>query len=252
MFQTEIIGARFVLTLDRPPVNAINDAWLAQFHAILDDLQTRSEIAVVHVRSAQKVFSAGMDIAHIESLTKRPDGAEAMVRDVGEFQRAFARLEALPQVVLAELGGAALGGGLELALACDLRIAANEAKLGLPEAKLGLIPGAGGTQRLTWLCGKGIASRLILSGEVVNGQDALKIGLVQWSVPRERIAEEAGILADRIASFSVASLHEAKQLISAALAPSRDGFAEELAADRRLFDLPDTRARIAHFLAGGR
>ncbi|EGY02647.1 enoyl-CoA hydratase/carnithine racemase [Nitrospirillum viridazoti Y2] len=252
MFHTETIGARFVLTLDRPPVNAINDEWLSRFHAIVDELETRQDVAVVHVRSAHKVFCAGMDIGHIEALTRLPDGAGAMVRDVGEFQRAFTRLESLPQVVLAELGGAALGGGLELALACDLRIAADEAKLGLPEAKLGLIPGAGGTQRLTWLCGKGVASRLILSGEVVNGQEALKVGLVQWSVPRDRIANEASLLAERIASLSIGSLHEAKRLISAALTPSCDGFAQELEADRRLFDLPDTRARIAHFLQGGR
>lgn len=252
MFQTEVDGARFVLTLDRPPVNAINDEWLAGFHAILDGLEARQDIAVVHVRSAHKIFCAGMDIAHIEALTKQGDGAAAMVRDVGEFQRAFARLEALPQVVLAEVGGAALGGGLELALACDLRIAASEAKLGLPEAKLGLIPGAGGTQRLTWLCGKGVASRLILSGEVLNGDEALKLGLVQWSVPREQIAEEAAMLAKRIASLSVGSVVEAKRLIAAAGDTSRDGFAEELEADRRLFDLPDTRERIANFLAGGR
>lgn len=252
MFHTEVDGARFVLTLDRAPVNAINDEWLAQFHAIMDELEAREDIAIIHVRSAHKVFCAGMDIGHIEALTKRSDGATAMVRDVGEFQRAFARLEALPQVVLAELAGAALGGGLELALACDLRIAADEAKLGLPEAKLGLIPGAGGTQRLTWLCGKGVASRLILSGEVINGQEALGVGLVQWSLPRERVADEAASLAKLIASLSTGSLREAKRLIAAAHSPSRDGFAEELEADRRLFDLPDTRARIAHFLAGGR
>lgn len=252
MFHTQVNGARFILTLDRPPVNAINDEWLAQFHVIMDELESRLDIALVHVRSAHKIFCAGMDIQHIESLTKRPDGAAAMVADVGEFQRAFARLEALPQVVLAEVGGAALGGGLELALACDLRIAADEAKLGLPEAKLGLIPGAGGTQRLTWLCGKGVASRLILGGEVLGGQEALKLGLVQWSVPRDQIADEAAKLAERIASLSVGSVTEAKRLIAAASDPTRDGFAEELEADRRLFDLPDTRARIAHFLAGGR
>lgn len=252
MFQTETIGARFVLTLDRPPVNAINAEWLSRFNTIIDTLETRLDIAVVHIRSAHKIFCAGMDIAHIEALTKRPDGAAAMVRDVGEIQRAYARLEALPQVVLAELGGPALGGGLELALACDLRFAADEAKLGLPEAKLGLIPGGGGSQRLTWLCGKGVAARLILSGEVVSGQEALKLGLVQWSVPRERLAEEAAQLAERITALSTGSLHEAKRLIQTALAPSRDGFAEELEADRRLFDLPDTRARIAHFLSGGR
>lgn len=252
MFRTEESGARFILTLDRGPVNAINDAWLAGFHEILDGLERRSDIALIHIRSAHKIFCAGMDLAHIDDLTKRPDGADAMVRDVGEFQRAFARLEALPQVVLAEIGGAALGGGLELALACDLRFAANEAKLGLPEANLGLIPGAGGTQRLTWLCGKGVAARLILTGEVVDGQTALDLGLVQWSAPRDLLPEAAAALADRIAGLSTAAVREAKRLIAAAADPSRDGFADELEADRRLFDLPDTRQRVARFLAGGR
>lgn len=252
MFRTEQIGARLVLTLDRAPVNAINDAWLAGFHDVLDTLETRADIALLHIRSAHKVFCAGMDIAHIDDLSRRSDGADAMVRDVGEFQRAFARLEALPQVVLAEIGGAALGGGLELALACDLRIAANEAKLGLPEANLGLIPGAGGTQRLTWLCGKGVAARLILTGEVLDGQTALALGLVQWAAPRDGLGDAAAVLAERIAGLSAGSLREAKRLIAAAADSGRDGFAEELEADRRLFDEPDTRVRIARFLAGGR
>jgi enoyl-CoA hydratase/carnithine racemase len=252
MFRTDQIGARLVLTLDRAPVNAINDAWLAEFHAALDTLEARTDIALLHIRSAHKVFCAGMDIAHIDDLAKRADGADAMVRDLGEFQRAFARLEALPQVVLAEIGGAALGGGLELALACDLRIAANEAKLGLPEANLGLIPGAGGTQRLTWLCGKGVSARLILTGEILDGQAALALGLVQWAAPRDGLAEAADVLAERIAGLSSGSLREAKRLIAAASDPSRDGFAEEIEADWRLFDNPDTRSRIARFLAGGR
>lgn len=252
MLRTEEVGSRLVLTLDRAPVNAINDAWLARFHEVLDGLEARSDIALLHIRSAHKVFCAGMDIAHIEDLSTRPDGADAMVRDVGEFQRAFARLEALPQIVLAEIGGAALGGGLELALAGDLRIAANEARLGLPEANLGLIPGAGGTQRLTWLCGKGVAARLILTGETLGGQDALALGLVQWAAPRDGLEEAASLVAGRIADLSAGSLREAKQLIAAAADSARDGFAEELEADRRLFDDPDTRARIARFLAGGR
>lgn len=252
MFRTEDAGARLILTLDRGPVNAINDEWLAGFHAVLDEVERREDISLLHIRSAHKVFCAGMDISHISDLTQRADGADAMVSDVSEFQRAFARLEALPQIVLAEISGAALGGGLELALACDLRIAAHEAKLGLPEANLGLIPGAGGTQRLTWLCGKGVAARLILTGETLGGEAALAIGLVQWTAPREQLAEAAATLAERIAALSLGSLREAKQLIAAAADPSRNGFAEELEADRRLFDLPDTRTRISRFLAGGR
>ena len=252
MFQTERVARRLVLTLDRAPVNAINDAWLAGFHALLDDLEHDDEIAVLHIRSALKIFSAGMDAGHILALADRSDGSAAMVADVVQFQRAFARLEALPQVTIAEIGGAALGGGLELALACDLRIASQRAKIGLPEAKLGLIPGAGGTQRLTWLCGRGTASRLILTGEVLDGATAERLGIVQWSYPPDALAEEAAKIADHVAALSRGAVREAKQLIAAALDPARDGFAEEIEADRRLFDTSDTRERVRSFLAGNR
>lgn len=252
MFHIEKLEGRIVLTLDRAPVNAINDEWLAGLHALLDDLERDRETAVLHIRSALKIFSAGMDAAHILSLADRSDGAEAMVKDVIQFQRAFARIEALPQVTIAEIGGAALGGGLELALACDLRIASERAKIGLPEAKLGLIPGAGGTQRLTWLCGRGTASRLILTGEVVDGASAERLGIVQWSFPHEKLAEEATRIAEQVAALSRTAVREAKQLIAAASDPARDGFAEEIDADRRLFDTADTRDRVRSFLAGDR
>lgn len=252
MFETKQRGARVVLTLSRPPVNAINDEWLERFHSLLDDLERREEVAVLHIRSAQKVFCGGMDVAHIRSLTERPDGADAMVADVTQFQRAFARIETMPQVAIAEIGGAALGGGLELALSCDLRIASQRAKIGLPEAKLGLIPGAGGTQRLTRLCGRGIASRLILSGDVIDGATAERLGIVQWSFEHEKLQAEAEAIAERIASLSAGSVREAKRLIAAALDPARDGYAEEREADRRLFQTPDTQSRLLQFLAGAR
>lgn len=252
MFNILEDGRRVVLTLDRAPVNAINDEWLAKFHALLDRLSGRKDIVVLHIRSNQKVFSAGMDLEHIRTLFKLPDGANAMVRDVTEFQRLFARIEVMPFVVLAEIGGAALGGGLELALACDLRIASYRAKIGLPEAKLGLIPGAGGTQRLTRLIGRGAASRLILSGDVVDGAVAERLGIVQWAFESEALTEQADLIARRIASLSPDAIREAKSLIAAAGDPSRDGYAEEREADRILFDTPEARARIGQFLAGAR
>ena len=107
------------------------------------------------------------------------------------LQRLAARLETAPLVTLAEIGGAALGGGFELALACDLRIAANEAKVGLPEAGLGLLAAAGGTQRLTRLVGPGIAKRLILGAETLDGAAAERLGLVQWAVPRADLPQAA-------------------------------------------------------------
>lgn len=252
MFDIQEDGRRVVLTLNRPPVNAINDEWLAKFHALLDQLSARKDIVVLHIRSNQKVFSAGMDLAHIRTLFELPDGANAMVRDVTEFQRLFARLEVVPFVVLAEIGGAALGGGLELALACDLRVASYRAKLGLPEAKLGLIPGAGGTQRLTRLCGRGVSSRIILSGDVINGAAAERLGIVQWAFEHEALAEEADAIACRVASLSPDAIREAKSLIAAAGDPSRDGYAEEREADRILFDTSEARTRIGQFLAGAR
>jgi enoyl-CoA hydratase/carnithine racemase len=205
---------------------------------------------VLHLRSGQKVFCAGADLAEMRARFTAADGVEAMVGTAAEMQRLFARLEALPQVTLAELGGAALGGGFELALACDLRIAAHEAKLGLPEARLGLVPGAGGTQRMTRVAGPAIAARLILTGEVLDGAAAQAAGLVQWAVPRAELAERAAAIAIQVASLPGEALQACKSCIAAAGNPARDGYAEEIAQSRRLYANEATRRRVAAFLAG--
>ncbi len=168
------------------------------------------------------------------------------------MQRLASRLESAPLVTLAELGGAALGGGFEMALACDLRIAAHEARLGLPEAGLGLLAAAGGTQRLTRLVGPGLAKRLILGAETVDGATAERLGLVQWSVPRAELADAARALAERIAALPRQATSAAKQCIAAAQDCARDGFAEEIAHTRRLYQHPDTRQRVTDFLARSR
>jgi enoyl-CoA hydratase/carnithine racemase len=153
-------------------------------------------------------------------------------------------------VTIAEIGGAALGGGLELALACDLRIAAVEAKLGLPEARLGLIPGAGGTQRLTRLCGRPAAQRLILGAEVIDGATACDLGVVQWAVPRAELRERAAELARRVAALPLGALAASKACIAAAGEPGTGGYSLELEATRRLLTEPETRRRVEAFLAG--
>ena len=178
------------------------------------------------------------------------DGADRMYAYVAGIQRLYARIEQLPLVTVAEIGGAAMGGGLELALACDLRIAANEAKLGLPEARLGLIPGAGGTQRLTRLCGAAVAARLILAAEIVDGAAARELGIVQWAVPRDHLAERATAIVRGVAELPATALAECKACIAAAGRPGRGGFADEIEATRRLFLDEDTRRRIQSFLAG--
>src|SRR5450631_1359551 len=238
------------LTLDRPPVNAISAQWLKSFHGLLDTLGERDDWQVLHIRSSQKVFCAGADLTEMRARFYAPEGVEAMVGTVAEIQRLLARIEALPQVTLAEIGGAAVGGGFELALACDLRIAALEAKMGLPEARLGLIPGAGGTQRLTRLCGPALAGRLILGAEIVDGAAASELGVVHWAVPRAELAQRAAEMARRIAGLPAAALAASKACIAAAGHKDRGGYTDELEFTRLLLSNPETRQRVQAFLAG--
>ena len=137
------------------------------------------------------MFSGGADLAEISTHFAAPDKMDAAAKVTRPFQELFQRISDLPQVSLAEIGGAAMGGGYELALGCDLRIAANEAKLGLPEPGLGLLPGGGGTQRLTWIAGPAVAARIILTAEPVDGKTARELGMVQWAVPRAELEAEA-------------------------------------------------------------
>ena len=242
-------GRVVVATLARPPVNALDDALIGDLEALIGDVCADPDVAVLHVRSNQRVFCAGADLALMQACLGTPEGVAAMVDVVRRMQRLFACLEAAPVVTLAEVGGAALGGGLELALACDLRVAAQEAKLGLPEANLGLLPAAGGTQRLARLCGEGVAKRLILGAEVVDGAEAARLGVVQWARPRAELAEWTRALAQRIADMPKAALAASKSCIAAAGVPSRDGYAEEIAASCALYENAETRDRIARFLA---
>ncbi len=235
------------LTLSRAPVNAMNDAWIADFHRSLDMLAARQDWSLLHLRSAVKAFSAGADL---KQLRDNFDLDPAVQAEVGaRYQALFRRIEELGAVTLAEISGAALGGGLELALACDLRVAAEEARLGLPEVGLGLIPGAGGTQRLTLLCGRPQALRLILGGVVVDGLEAHRIGLVQWVSPRAELGARARDIAQDYARLPRHAVAAAKACIAAAGGISRDGEAAEVANVRHLLGTPETRRLVANFLS---
>jgi len=240
------------VTLGRPPVHAFNAEMFEAFHGILDGLSKRSDWSVLHIRSALKVFSGGADLAEISTRFAAPDKMEAAARITKPFQELFQRIADLPQVSLAEIGGAAMGGGYELALACDLRIAANEAKLGLPEPGLGLLPGGGGTQRLTWIAGPAVAARIILTAEAVDGKTARELGMVQWAVPRADLEGEARKLAQRVAGLHPLSLAACKVCIRLARDPERNGFAAETEWTGRLLATEETQRRVADFLAGAR
>jgi enoyl-CoA hydratase len=244
----ERIGRVAVATLARAPVNALDEALLVRLGAILDEIADDDGVTLLHIRSDQKAFCAGADLALMRSCFDAVGGPEVMLRLVSRMQSLFERIESSPLVTLAEIGGAALGGGLELALACDLRVAAAQAKLGLPEVGLGLVPGAGGTQRLTRLCGRGVAKRLILGAETIDGAEAERLGLVQWVRPREQLAGFTRELAARIAALPKAALALAKDCITAHGDPARDGFAEEVAASGRLYQHPETRSKVSEFL----
>ncbi len=242
-------GRVLVATLAHPPVNALDDDLLLAIDDVLRTAVADAEITVLHLRSSGKAFCAGADLRVMQSCFARPDGPEDMLGLVERMQHVFARLEAAPVITLAEIGGAAIGGGLELALACDLRVAARTAKLGLSEARLGLLPAAGGTQRLTRLVGPGIAKRLILGAELVDGTEAERLGIVQWAREPSGLAAWTAELAARIAALPKAALIANKRCIAAEADPWSDGYAEELSATRRLYQQDETRRKVADFLA---
>ena len=252
MLTTERRGSVLVATLARPPVNAIDAAMLTRLECVVREAEADDTVTVLHLRGGSRAFCPGADLALMRECLACPGDAEAMVDVVIAMQRAFARLANASFVSIAEIGGAAFGGGLELALACDLRVAANEAKLGLPEVGLGLLPAAGGTQRLTALCGAAVARRLILSGETIDGIEAERLGVVQWTQPAAVLAEWTAGLAARIAARSRAALAAIKQCISMAQFASPAGFAAEIDATRGLYAVPFTLERVGEFLDGRR
>ncbi|MBF0168952.1 MAG: enoyl-CoA hydratase/isomerase family protein [Alphaproteobacteria bacterium] len=237
------------LVLAHPPVNALGTGMIRALNQALDEIGQDETLSVLQIKSSLKVFCAGADLAEMRANFADASRIDQQIEDIRDIQKVLKRIEALPLVSLAEIGGAAMGGGFELALACDLRVAASEAKLALPETNLGLIPGAGGTQRLTNLVGAAMAKRLILGAEILDGATAQALGLVQWAVPRSELSAHADALAQRLAGLPGAALSAAKSCIEAAHDPHRDGYEEELTATRRLLsNEPETRQRVEAFL----
>jgi enoyl-CoA hydratase/carnithine racemase len=247
MLTRENTEGAVILTLNRAPVNALSDEFIAEFHQALDAIETRSDLVVVHLRSGLAVFSAGADLKEVELRLDQPP--EQMIAYNRRLHTLFNRLENLPCVTLCEINGAAFGGGLELALACDLRMVADSATLGLPEARLGLIPGAGGTQRLTRLCGPGVASRVILGCELLTGSEACRLGVAQWSTPDAELAERAGQLRKQIAALALPALRVSKSCIAAYNRADVDGFELEIESQRELIVSAEVRRRVSAFVS---
>jgi enoyl-CoA hydratase len=205
---------------------------------------------VLRIRSERRVFSAGADLRLVAERLARVSGADEMKATVRRIHDVYDLLAGLPVVTIAEIEGHALGGGLELALACDIRIASYDAKLGLPEAKVGLLPGAGGTQRLTRLCGEGIAARIILSGDVVNGGEAARISLVQWAFAASDFTRSAADIVSRTANLSADAQKIAKNCIHLAVHEQTRGAQAEIEGIWTLMRSAETKKRVHGFLGG--
>ena len=248
MIDLSIDGRIARVTFNGPPANAINPAWCDAFHGCLDRIDSAG-CAVVHIRSALKLFCAGADLKHIAAGFDLGDQAlTEFITSLEGYQRLFQRIEDLPCVTVAEIHGAALGGGLELALACDLRVVADDASLGLPEASLGLLPGIGGTQRLTAICGEAYAKRLILTAEVIRGAEAVERGIAQWWFEASRLASETETLVQRMSQMPSTALKSAKDCIRVAVDRREAGFAREIARSRELYCSDETRLAVRNFL----
>ncbi|MDR3272780.1 MAG: enoyl-CoA hydratase/isomerase family protein [Flavobacteriaceae bacterium] len=229
------------VTLNRPEnLNSLNTRTLQELDNCFTLLDKDKEIrAVILTGSGKKAFAAGADIKEFPEI-----------KDGAEFSRAghavFDRIENLSKPVIAAVNGFALGGGLEIALASHIRIASDNAGMGLPEVSLGLIPGYGGTQRLPKLIGKGRASQMIFTAEMISAQKALEIGLVNEVVPQDKLLERAEEIARKIIENSSTAIAQAIECVN--VSDARQGFEIEINAFGSLFSTPDFKKGVTAFL----
>jgi enoyl-CoA hydratase/carnithine racemase len=226
------------LELVNPPLNLVTGALLEELDAALATLEAAAPgdvRAVVVTGSGDRAFSAGSDVRDFENQ-RGPGGRERHARE----ERVVARLACLPMPTIAAIEGNALGGGLEIALACDIRVASETARLGLPEVRLAVTPGAGGTQRLPRVVGPARAKELILTGRILDAREAERIGLVSRVVPAGEARRAADEIAEDIAARGPLAVREAKRLVDGALDVDLDaGLAAEIEASVRIFESDD-------------
>jgi enoyl-CoA hydratase/carnithine racemase len=236
-----------ILQLNRPPVNALSLEMLEDLAAVAAEVRSSTEVRAVVLSGGPRVFSVGADLKQLASMDPG-----AGVQFGSRIQEIFRILAELPKVTIAAINGYALGGGCELALAADFRFAANDAKLGQPEILLGLIPGAGGTQRLPRLVGVARAKDLIYTGRLVDAGEALAMGLVD-AVHAPGTVDEAAMAAARtFARGPLVALSAAKSAIDGGLGADLDsGLARERATFGGLFATQDLKIGIQSFLEKG-
>lgn len=240
---TERVGSVAILTLNRPEKrNAIDLAMVQALHGILAELARDADLACLVLTGAGKAFAAGADIGELRERNR----FDALA---GINSRLFQAVEQFPTPVIAAIQGWALGGGCELALACDLRIAGESARFGQPEVTLGILPGAGATQRLPRLVGLGMARDLIFTGRIIDAAEALRIGLVNRVVPDDGLLDVAQEVASQIAANGPLALRLAKLALNASHRTGSDvGFLIESLGQASCFESDDKYQRMTAFL----
>jgi enoyl-CoA hydratase len=226
------------LELDNPPLNLVSEQLLGELDTALGHLESAEpgDVRAVIVSGAgERAFSAGSDVRAFESH-RGVAGRAHFTRE----EAAFSRLAALPMPTIAAIEGNALGGGLELALCCDIRVASERARLGLPEVRLAVTPGAGGTQRLARVVGVGRAKELTLTGRIIDAAEAERIGLVSRAVASGQALTAALAIGEEIAERGPLAVREAKRLIGLSLDGTLEaGIAAEIDASERVFNSED-------------
>ena len=255
VLRVERKGAMAWLTLARPDqLNAIGTATVTALHAALDALQDDSTVRALVIAGEGRAFSAGADIGEFEGF----DSPREFRAFIDRLDTCFGRLQAFPKPSVAAVHGFAFGGGLELALACDLRVVARDAKLGVPEIKLGLLPGAGATQRLPRLLPAAIAKQLVLTGAPISGERAYQLGLVNEVTDAADVRDKAAELAEAVAAGAPLALAAGKQLIdggqamdlAAAIQLERETVAGLFATNDRRIGVAAFRSRSAAEFTG--
>lgn len=234
-----------ITTINRPPANALSRALIEEVNLLLDAVENDEDVRVVLLHGEGRFFSAGADIKEFTKVSSEKEFETLSTRG----QDVFERLEKFSKPVIAAIHGAALGGGLELAMSCHFRYVSETAKLGLPELQLGLIPGFGGTQRLPRYVGVAKAAEMMFTSEPISGVDAVKWGLANRAVPEESLLEEALKTAKKIAKKSPVALKTVIEMLQFTKATSfYDGITAEAKGFGTVFVTKDAKEGITAFI----
>ena len=243
---TDLSAGILTITINRPDkLNALNKAVIEELAQVIEEIYTQNDIKSAIITGAgQKAFVAGADIS--EFLALDAAGGKALAQKGQD--KVFTKIEKSPKPIIAAVNGFALGGGCELAMACHFRICSDTAKFGQPEVNLGLIPGYGGTQRLTQLIGKGRATELLLTGNMIDANTALQYGLVNYVVPQDELLNKTRTILEIINTKAPLAITAIIKSVNAVFDETKNGFAIEVDEFGKCFATADMKEGAAAFL----